>query len=132
MALLDEVGTYLEAQVGSLTLGTNLFLGRLPDDPDTCVVVYEYGGDAPVSTMGSDAMPPVEQPRIQVLTRASGYSSARTLALSCFTAVESILNESLSGVRYHRISAIQSPFPLERDSHDRVLFAQNFRVQKEL
>ncbi|MGA1036649.1 MAG: minor capsid protein [Ilumatobacteraceae bacterium] len=132
MALLDEVGAYLETEIGSLTLGTNLFLGRMPDDPDTCVTVYEYGGDAPVNTMGSDAMPPVEQPRIQILVRASGYSTARTLALSCWTAVEAILNENLSGTRYHRVSANQSPFPLERDSQDRVLFAQNFRVQKEL
>lgn len=130
MALLDDLGTYLAAQVGSLTLGTNLFLGRLPDDPDTCVALYEYGGDAPLSTMGSDAMPPIERPRIQVLTRASGYSSARTLSLQCFTAVEGVLNETLSSTLYYRISANQSPFPLERDSRDRVLFAQNFRVSK--
>lgn len=130
MALLDDVGAYLAAQVGSLTLGTNLFLGRMPDEPDTCVALYEYGGDSPLSTMGSDAMPPVEQPRIQILTRAPGYSSSRSLALSCWAAVEAILNETLSGTRYHRVSANQSPFPLERDSHDRVLFAQNFRVQK--
>ena len=130
MALLYELGTYLEAQVASLTLGTNLFLGRLPDDPDTCVVLYEYGGDVPVNTMGSDAMPPVERPRMQILTRAAGYSSARTLSLECWTAIEAVLNESLSGTLYHRISANQSPFPLERDSQDRVLFAQNFRVLK--
>ena len=130
MALLDDVGTYLAGQVGSLTLGTNLFLGRMPDEPDTCVALFEYGGDAPVNTMGSDAMPPVEQPRIQILTRASGYSSARTLAISCFAALEAVLNESLSGTRYHRVAANQSPFPLERDSRDRVVWAQNFRVQK--
>jgi len=132
MALLDDLGTYLAAQVGTLTLGTNLYLGRMPDEPDTCVALYEYGGDAPVNVMGGDSMPPVEQPRIQILTRASGYSSARTLALECWTAVEAVLNESLSGTLYHRVSANQSPFPLERDSHDRVLFAQNFRVQKAL
>jgi hypothetical protein len=132
MALLDDLGTYLASQVGTLTLGTNLYLGRMPDEPDTCVAVYEYGGDAPVNVMGGDSMPPVEQPRIQILTRASGYSSARTLALECWTAVEAVLNESLSGTLYHRVSANQSPFPLERDSRDRVLFAQNFRVQKAL
>jgi len=132
MALLDDLGTYLATQVGTLTLGTNLYLGRMPDEPDTCVALYEYGGDAPVNVMGGDSMPPVEQPRIQILTRASGYSSARTLALECWTAVEAVLNESLSGTLYHRVSANQSPFPLERDSRDRVLFAQNFRVQKAL
>jgi len=75
-------------------------------------------------------MPPVEQPRIQVNVRAPGYSSANTLALSVWTALESILNETLTATRYHRVAAIQSPFPLERDSADRVIFAQNFRVQK--
>ena len=130
MPLLDDVGAYLDSQLVTLTIGTNLFLGRMPDTPDTCVAIYEYGGDAPISTMGSDAMPPVEQPRIQILCRAPGYSSARSLALSCWTVVEAVLNETLSGTRYHRITANQSPFPLERDSHDRVLFAQNFRVQK--
>jgi hypothetical protein len=130
MALLDDLGTFLDSQVASLTLGTNLFLGRMPDEPDTCVALYEYGGDVPLNVMGGDSMPPVEQPRLQVLTRASGYSSARTLALECWTAVESVLNESLSGTLYHRIAANQSPFPLERDSQDRVIWAQNFRVLK--
>jgi len=131
MAMLDDLGTYVATQVGSLTLGTNLFLGRLPDTPDTCVALYEYGGETPVSTMGGDAMPPVEQPRIQVNVRAPGYSSANTLALSVWTALEGILNETLTATRYHRVAAIQSPFPLERDSADRVIFAQNFRVQRE-
>jgi len=131
MATLDDIGTYLASQVGSLTLGTNLFLGRLPDTPDTCVALYEYGGETPVSTMGGDAMPPVEQPRIQVNVRAPGYSSANTLALSVWAALEGILNETLTATRYHRVAAIQSPFPLERDSADRVIFAQNFRVQRE-
>jgi len=130
MAMLDDLGTYLEAQVGSLTLGTNLFLGRMPDSPDVCVTLYEYGGGAPTNVMGGDNMPPIEEPRVQVLTRADGYTATRTLAGECWTAIEAILNESLSGTLYHRVSANQSPFPLERDSQDRVLFAQNFRVLK--
>jgi len=131
MAALDDIGTYLTLQVGSLTLGTNLFLSRLPDTPDTCVALYEYGGETPVSTMGGDAMPPIEQPRIQINVRSAGYATAHDLAYTCWTALEGILNETLTATRYHRVAAIQSPFPLERDSADRVIFAQNFRVQRE-
>lgn len=131
MALLDELGTYIGSQVGSLTLGTNLFLGRLPDEPDTCVALYETGGSEPLSVMGSDALPPVEQPRVQVLTRASSYATARALAGTIWLALENILNENLSGVRYHRCAAVQSVFALERDSHDRIILAQNFQVQKD-
>lgn len=130
MATIDEIGTYLAAEVGSLTLGTSLFLGRMPEDPDTCAAIYEYGGESPMSVMGGSAMPPLEQPRIQIASRATGYSSARTLALDAWSALELIMDEDLSGVRFHRVQAIQSPFPLERDSKDRVIFAQNFRVMK--
>ena len=37
MGVLDDVGTFMAANVSdtTLTLGTNLFLGRMPDTPDT-------------------------------------------------------------------------------------------------
>lgn len=130
MALLDDLGTYLAANVGSLTLGTNLFLGRMPDDPDTCVTLYEYSGNDPVNVMGGDAMPPVEQPRVQVATRAAGYATAHDLAYTCWTQLEGVLNETLTSTLYHRVEALQSPFPLSRDAQDRVVFAQNYQVIK--
>jgi hypothetical protein len=130
MALLENVGTYLASEIGSLTLGTNLFLGRLPDAPDTCVALFEYGGEAPRSLMGGSSTPALEQPRVQVLTRAVAYSAARTLAGQIWTALEEILDENLSGVRYHRVAAVQSVFALERDSQDRIILAQNFAVIK--
>jgi hypothetical protein len=132
MALLDDLGTYLSGDVGSLTLGTNLFLGRMPDTPDTCVAIYEYGGEVPVATMNAGAVPLVEQPRVQVVTRASGYATARTLATTIWASMEVLVNyDSLtSGLRYHRVGALQSPFALERDTADRILVAQNFRVIK--
>jgi hypothetical protein len=132
MATLVDIGTYLDTQLASLTLGTNLFLGRLPDSPDKCVALLEYGGSTPISTLGSDAMPRMEMPRIQVLSRDVAYSDARALAISVWQVIEGILNETLSGTLYQRVSAVQSAFPLERDSVQRVLFAQNFQVFKEL
>jgi hypothetical protein len=132
MAVLDDLGAYLAAQVGSLTLGTNLYLARLPDDPDTCVAVYEYVGGAPLSTMNGAALPLVERPRVQVVTRASSYTTGRSLADEIWTALEQIVNDTTlaSGDRYHRVAGLQSPFALERDSHDRIIIAQNFEVSK--
>lgn len=130
MSTLIDVANYLQAQVGSLTLGTNLFVGRMPDTPDTCVALYEYGGSAPTEVMGAPATPPLENPRIQVATRAASYASAETLARSIWTALNGVLDETLTATRYNIISAIQSPFPLERDSADRVIFVQNFDITK--
>lgn len=132
MSLLDDLGAYLAAQVGTLTLGTNLYLARLPDTPDTCVAVYEYVGGAPVATMNGAAKPLVEQPRVQIVTRASSYSTARSLADDIWTALEQVVNDTTlaSGDRYHRIAGLQSPFALERDSHDRIILAQNYEITK--
>lgn len=131
MGLLDDLGGYLDTQLGSLTAGTNLFYGRLPDDPDVCVALVEYGGEPPVSVMGATVFPVVEQPRLQVLTRAAGYASASSLAVSVWAVFEGVVNSTIGSTRYHRVAGLQNPFPLERDSQDRVVFAQNFKVSRE-
>lgn len=129
MSTLIDLATYLDTQQGSLTLGTNLFVGRMPDSPDTCVTLYEYGGTAPDNTMGG-GLPVLQNPSVQIAVRASAYSSAETLITSCSSSLESVVDELLSGTRYNRVSAIQSPFPLERDTHDRIIFVQNFNVTR--
>lgn len=129
MTTLVDIATYLDAQQASLTLGTNLFLGRMPDSPDTCVVLYEYGGSAPDNTMGG-GLPVLQNPSVQIAVRAVLYASAESLINLCWGTLEGIVNMSLSGTRYNRVTAIQSPFVLERDSQDRVIFVQNFNVTR--
>jgi hypothetical protein len=130
--LLEDVATRITVNIGTLTLGTNLFLGRMPDDPDLCVALYQYGGEQAVATMGGDAMPPIEQPRFQVVVRAAGYTTAHDLASTIWGVLDSVLNESLSSTLYYKITGIQSPFPMDRDTQDRIVFAQNFKVQRVL
>lgn len=128
MSTLIDIATYLDSQLASLTLGTNLFVGRMPDTPDTCVAIYEYGGASPEEVMGGASSPALENPRIQVATRDAAYANAETLARSIWSALSGVLDEVIVSTRYNIVSAIQSPFPLERDTHDRVVFVQNFDV----
>jgi len=132
VSVIDETGTYLAAKVTNvtLTLGTNLLLGRLPDDPDTCVALHETGGTFPIDTMSNNTGPVIEQPTVQTLIRASGYSTGRALAKDVFDQMNLVTNEDLSSTRYERIEAIQSPFPILRDSQDRAVFSINFACQK--
>tara|TARA_R110002050_G_scaffold82257_1_gene176036 strand:+ start:1198 stop:1605 length:408 start_codon:yes stop_codon:yes gene_type:complete len=134
MAFLPEVGTYLVATVTNVTLvlGTNLFLGRLPDSPDTCVAIFEYSGLSPSETMGGSSLPAYTSPRAQILVRAASYANASNLAEDCFKKVTLIDNENLSGVRYLRANGLQSPFYLERDGQERVVFACNYQTQRVL
>ena len=129
MSTVLDIATYIDAQLAALTIGTNLFIGRMPETPDQCVVVYEYGGTGPTNTLGTGGAI-IESPRIQISTRATNYTAAETLARSVWGVLEGIANKTLSGTLYQRVTAIQSPFPLERDSVDRILFVQNFEVTR--
>ena len=129
MAFLPEIGTYLVSTVTAqtLVLGTNLFLGRLPDTPDTCVAVIETAGQSAVDALGGSTVPAYTRPRAQVLVRAVSYSDASALAEDIFKQIQKIDNESLSGVRYLRANGMQSPFYLERDMEERAVFSCNYQ-----
>lgn len=134
MAFLPEIGTYLAATVTdvSLTLGTNLFLGRLPETPDTCVAVIETAGQSSVDAMGGSTLPAYTRPRAQVLVRAVAYSDASDLAVDIYKKMQLIDNESLSGVRYLRADGLQSPFYLDRDMEERAVFSCNYQTLRVL
>ena len=40
--ILEAVGAHIDANNATLTLGTNLTYGFMPETPDLCVAVYEY------------------------------------------------------------------------------------------
>lgn len=132
MPMLPDVGTYLAAAGLSLTVGTNLFYGRMPDSPDKCVSLYETGGASPLDTMSNNTEPPVTSPRLQILSRDASYANAQTLAEDVWQKLTLITNESLSSTRYLRVVPIQQPAPIERDSQDRVVFSCNYDVLKVL
>ena len=134
MAFLPEIGTYLAANVTdtTLTLGTNLFLGRLPETPDTCVALIETAGLIGVEAMGGSSLPAYTRPRAQVLVRANAYSDASSLAEDIYKQMQEVDNESLSGVYYLRANGMQPPFYLERDEQERALFSCNYQTLRVL
>ena len=134
MATLQDLGTYLAASVTdtALTMGTNLFLGRLPDTPDTCVAVFETSGEGPVNTGGGSTLPAFTQPRFQTMVRAADYASAASLAEDIYKKVQLIDNEALSGTRYLRAEGVQEPYALDRDGQERMVFVCNYQTMRVL
>lgn len=131
MSILLDLGTYLDGATiatADLTLGTNLFLGREPADPDTCVTLYETGGRPADDFFGDGTAPALERPGLQVRVRASGYSTAAALAGDVWQALAKVSNDTLSGTLYQRVMPLQSPFAFDRDDRDRMVFAANFDV----
>ena len=128
MSVLEDLGGYLDAQTGSLTLGTNLFYGLMPETVDNVVALFENAGAPPNFTMGSVNLPQMERPQLQVLLRNTSYSNGRTLADSVYRILTAIANQTINTNSYLRVEALGMPQVLERDVSKRVVFTMNFDV----
>lgn len=128
--LLDDMQTYLAAAGLGLTFGTNLFASLLPDSPDSCVMLWEYGAEEPVDTMGAATLPIMEIERFQVVTRDPDYQAAKSTAHGIWKALNKIGNQTVNGTVYQRVKSLQSPFFSHRDTPRRIYLICNFRATK--
>ena len=126
MGLVEELGTYLDSASTRFTIGTNLFLNAIPDEPNTASAVVEYGGAAPDYVFGRD-LPVNENARVAITSRSTSSTKARADAHAAWVAMQAIENESLSGTSWLRASAVQSPFLLYRDEQGRVVYQCNYQ-----
>lgn len=124
--ILEAVGDYLQAQ-GEGTLGTNLFLAMMPEDPDVVTCVYETSGYAPLETMGAAAFA-VEKPGIQVIARAArgDYPAARDAVVRARNLLAAVTEQTISGIHILRISAEGSVLPMGEDQNGRPMLSANF------
>lgn len=128
MTVTSELSAYLEGQ-GIGTRGTDLFEGRIPDEPIACVGIIEYGGFPP-DYIHEQAMVAYERPTVQILVRAATYALGRAKAEAAYKAIGAILNTTLSGTRYLKATPLQSPFLLDRDANEAPRFVFNTELYK--
>jgi hypothetical protein len=136
MALLDDLGSYLQAQ-GVATLQTDLFKGGLPMDSPLAPV-----HDAIMAIIESAGLPPFhihniqqasfEQPVVQVVVRGApyDYAEARARAQAAFLALDGLSNITINGTFYLFVQALQSPFFLHSDQMSRPVIVFNVRCAK--
>ena len=127
--VLEAVGDYLDAQT-TLTLGTDLFLGILPDQPDVCVAVMEDSGNAPRYGMGPGGIQ-IDQPSLQVYSRAArdDYPAARDRADEVRLLLAAVTDLTMSGLRVLRVEPTGSVSPLGVDEEHRPLVTVTFNAQ---
>ena len=147
--MLSEIGAYLATKsIG--TVGTDIFLGLMPDQPDNCVTLFEYAGSPPDLHWNG------EYPGLQVRVRNKSYAAARTKIGEIMTALHGLYEQTLgdgsegnggegpvgdegdggepipvTGTRYLLIKARGSPEVLKRDANNRVELFVNFEIIKE-
>lgn len=124
--ILEAVGTIIDTNNGNLTIGTNLFLGKMPDTPAFCVAVYEYQGVAPMATFGASAFE-IDKPSIQVTVRAGkdDYPTARNFAQDLRILLAAVTDTTVGSLRVIRLASNGSVISLGVDDLDRPRIAFN-------
>lgn len=122
--MLNEIGTYLQTQ-GIGTLGADIFLGLMPDQPDNCIALFEYAGSPP------DLHWEGEYPGLQVRVRNKSYAAGRAKIKEVVTELHGAHELTLNGTRYLLIKARGSPEVLKRDANNRIELFVNFEIMKE-
>ena len=127
MALLDALGTYLQTQTVG-TLGTNLMLGRMPEQPDACVALFE-SSLGPDHTMGA-SVSAVDKFTLRILCRSArlDYPAAQAKATAVRAILGAVRDTTLSGVKIMTIMSTSEPYPVRYDDDDRPLFGADFVV----
>ena len=128
MSVLTDIATRM-VDDGFGTLNTNLFRGRLPDEPDELTVLQTYLSQTP-RIRNNDYLAADERFNLQVLTRSASQAAAETRALNAYNAIQ-FRNETLdSGRFYAYCRAIQMPAYLDVDDRGRHLVVFNVEVRR--
>jgi len=121
--LATDVAEYLEDQsIG--TVGTDIFVGQMPDTANNVIAVYEYAGTPP------ECVGRVESPRLVVRVRNATYANARNKARDILYLLHTKANITIESHSYLYIRAVGSINYLGRDAEDRVLFSIDFIASK--
>ncbi len=128
MAILDSLATYLQTE-GLGTVGTSIFLSRMPDSPSVCVTLFESQGAGPSHVFGS-SVKAVDHQRIRCIARANphDYNTARTLCNNVRNALGTVRGTTLSGIQILTILPTTEIYPAERDADERPRILCDFTV----
>ncbi len=145
MSIADDIAAFLVAQSTAFTLlsGTSGNLGKMvmldnAHVADTFASIYETGGGASeyaYSTSTGTADIVFERPSFQMLSRSTTYTTARAQAQTAYTLLDGLADRNLptaTGTRYLQITAVQSPFFVNRDENERFIVSVNFDAWKEV
>lgn len=130
--LLDEIAAYLVAN-GLGTVGSSIFLGsraKIPVGVGPYISLTETGGTSPTRVHNLRTAN-TQRPTVQVLVRAQSYLIARTKAKAAYDVLDGVYETTLTGVRYHSITARQEPTDIGLDDQERAMISFNVEIEKQ-
>lgn len=115
----DDVMQILDAET-SLTPGTDLFVGMVPDSPNNVIVIYDTGG-GPTDFVG------YRQPTVQVRSRNIDYLNGWDKINEVVEVLNKMGRRTVNST-YYSAWWLQSDVSfLQRDNKDRAIFVANLR-----
>lgn len=124
----EGIGVYDEAR-GTGNPNHNIFIGKMPDGvgiPDDLILLNQYSGRQSVH----DDLGGAQRPGLQVKCRAKYLEDAAAKAEE----INELLDQYMGLVDttfYQWIRQVQAPFFLEQDDNERIIFCQNFYIDRE-
>ena len=124
MSLISEVAEYLEDQ-GVGTVGTDIFVGYLPESVVPSLAVIDTGGLQP------DRYLPTKEPTFQIYIRSATYSSGKAKLDAVRDALHKQVNTTLvsAGEYIYFIFAISEGGHLGRNPAGQDEFSMNFQAR---
>jgi hypothetical protein len=124
----EDIKDMLEADSGiALVLGTDLFIGREPNEPNNCATLFDTPG-RPRLTGVTDLR--YDYPSVQVRVRNTGYVDGWTLINDIALALHQRDKEIRNGSQYESIACVVEPALLDWDENDRARFVTTFDIQR--
>ena len=133
MPAAADLVTYLDPLLAGYTAGVNLFKGPPPEDPDVCICVQQYGGEAAEDRVMAPSLqaPGIEVAHVQITVRNPSQSAAEADALLVHGLLDNYGPGQLSGRTYFNIESIDGePYSLGQDANLLWEIVANYRVQK--
>lgn len=120
-----DLAAYLDTQLASLTLATNLFTGPLTDKPDECVALIPSPGRESQGVHSDQSH--LWYPGVQVIVRSKphDYDGGYTLARTVLTTLH---RAAVSGY-WDVVCRQSSPIPAGQDQRNRYLFTINLEAR---
>ncbi len=128
MAMLDDVKSVLVAA----GLGSNIFIGKMPDVLVQATAIYEYPGLAPNFGFNSPGLVD-ETPNLQVKVKgvAGDHNGPAAHMKAIYRKLAEVQGQTIGGVRYRMIRPKGTCGLIEVDDKNRYTWVANFEVEKE-
>jgi len=116
-----------ESSLG-LIFATNLFVGREPVEPDTCVTIFDTYGFPPLLTLSGNGG--YYYPSVQIRVRGNDYLTGWNLIQDIRTVLHGKAGETWNATLYTVIYCSSGPALLDWDENNRPRFIINFNLQR--